>query len=34
MPVTVLDGKPVGDGKPGPISRNLLVEFRKFLSNH
>lgn len=34
MPVTVLDGKPVSDGKPGPISRSLLVEFRKFLSNH
>jgi branched-chain amino acid aminotransferase len=34
MPVTLLDGKPVGDGKPGSISRNLLVEFRKFLSNH
>jgi len=34
LPVTVLDGKPVGDGKPGPISGSLLIEFRKFLSNH
>ena len=34
MPVTVLDGKPVGDGKPGPVSKSLLVEFRKLLSNH
>jgi len=33
MPVTVLDGKPVSDGKPGPVSKALLSEFRKFLSS-
>lgn len=32
MSVTSLDGRPVGDGKPGPISQALLVEFRRLLA--
>ncbi len=29
VPVTSLDGRPIGDGKPGPITRDLLERFRK-----
>lgn len=28
MPVTEIDGKPVGDGKPGPLTRELQERFR------
>jgi branched-chain amino acid aminotransferase len=28
VPVTSLDGRPIGDGKPGPITRDLLERFR------
>jgi branched-chain amino acid aminotransferase len=28
MPVTSIDGKPVGTGSPGPITRNLLSAYR------
>jgi branched-chain amino acid aminotransferase len=31
--VTSLDGRPVGSGKPGPISKSLLAEFRKLLAS-
>ncbi len=27
LPVATLDGKPVGDGKPGPVARRLQAEF-------
>jgi branched-chain amino acid aminotransferase len=33
LPVTLLDGKPVGSGQPGPIAQSLLVEFRKRLAS-
>lgn len=29
VPVTSLDGRPIGDGNPGPITRDLLERFRK-----
>src|SRR5262245_7865388 len=29
VPVTSLDGRPIGAGKPGPITRDLLERFRK-----
>ena len=29
-PVTTLDGRPVGDGKPGPIWRKLYDEFQRY----
>lgn len=28
VPVITLDGKPIGDGKPGPITRQVLCEYR------
>ena len=31
MPVTCLDGKVVGDGKPGPITRSLICLYENFL---
>lgn len=30
MPVVMLDGKPIGDGKPGPVARRLRDEFHRF----
>ena len=30
MPVVAIDGNTIGDGKPGPISRRLREEFRRF----
>jgi branched-chain amino acid aminotransferase len=29
IPVVKVDGRPIGDGKPGPVTRVLLQEFRK-----
>lgn len=29
VPVTSLDGRAIGDGKPGPVTRDLLERFRK-----
>lgn len=29
MPVTVINGRVIGDGRPGPITRRLMEEFRK-----
>lgn len=29
IPVVKLDGRPLGDGKPGPITRKVLAAFRK-----
>jgi branched-chain amino acid aminotransferase len=28
VPVTSLDGRPIGDGKPGPVTRDLLARFQ------
>jgi D-alanine transaminase len=30
VPVTILDGKPVGDGKPGPVYRRALARYLEF----
>jgi D-alanine transaminase len=29
MPVTRMDGRPIGDGQPGPVARRLLEEYRR-----
>ena len=29
IPVVKLDERPIGDGKPGPITRNLMRKFRE-----
>jgi len=29
MPITVINGRPIGDGRPGPITRRLMDEFRR-----
>jgi D-alanine transaminase len=29
MPVVMIDGKPVGDGKPGPVARGLRSRFHE-----
>jgi branched-chain amino acid aminotransferase len=29
VPVASLDGRPIGDGKPGPVTRDLLERFRR-----
>jgi D-alanine transaminase len=29
MPITMVDGRPVGDGKPGPVARALQAAFQK-----
>jgi branched-chain amino acid aminotransferase len=29
MPVTKLDGRVIGDGKPGTLTARLLAEFRR-----
>jgi D-alanine transaminase len=29
MPITTLDGRPIGDGEPGPVSRRLLAAYRE-----
>ncbi len=31
MPLTVLDGKPIGAGKPGPTTRKLMTAFRELI---
>ncbi len=33
LPVTTLDGRAVGSGRPGPIANALLVEFRNLLGS-
>lgn len=32
LPVTAVDGKPVGDGRPGPITRKLMAAYTAFLA--
>jgi len=29
MPVTVINGRPIGDGRPGPVTMRLMEEFRR-----
>ena len=29
-PVTEIDKRPVGNGKPGPITRQLIADFREY----
>ncbi|MBI3322031.1 MAG: aminotransferase class IV [Candidatus Omnitrophica bacterium] len=31
MPVTVIDGRRIGTGRPGPVTKRLLVAFRKLV---
>jgi branched-chain amino acid aminotransferase len=33
MPVTVADGRPIGDGKPGPLTRRLTEAFHALVRN-
>jgi branched-subunit amino acid aminotransferase/4-amino-4-deoxychorismate lyase len=30
MPITVIDGQPVGDGRVGPVTRRLMAIFDEF----
>ncbi len=34
IPVTQIDGRPVGDGTPGPITRQLIADFKKLVNGH
>lgn len=34
MPVVEIDGKPIGNGKPGRITRQLMALFRDFEENY
>jgi D-alanine transaminase len=31
MPIVAIDGEPVGDGVPGPITRKLQAAFEKLI---
>jgi len=31
MPVTFLDGRPIGNGKPGPVTQKLMKLYEEFL---
>ena len=33
MPVTIADGRPIGGGKPGPITRRLTEVFHALVRN-
>jgi branched-chain amino acid aminotransferase len=33
IPVVKLDGRTIGDGKPGPVTRDLTARFKKFARN-
>lgn len=33
IPVTQIDGRPVGTGKPGPITRQLIADFHEFVKH-
>jgi branched-subunit amino acid aminotransferase/4-amino-4-deoxychorismate lyase len=32
IPVTLIDKRPVGDGKPGPVTRQLIGAFRALIA--
>ncbi|MGB9813977.1 MAG: branched-chain-amino-acid transaminase [Thermovenabulum sp.] len=33
IPVVKLDGRPIGNGKPGPITKRLLNDFKEYIEN-
>jgi len=33
IPVVKLDGRPIGNGKPGPITKRLLNDFKEYIKN-
>jgi len=33
IPVTQIDGRPVGNGRPGPITRQLISDFRELVKS-
>ncbi len=33
IPVVKIDGRPIGTGKPGPVTKRLLLEFRKLTNS-
>ncbi len=33
VPVVEIDGRPIGDGKPGPITQDLIARFRELMKN-
>ncbi|MBI3543666.1 MAG: aminotransferase class IV [Deltaproteobacteria bacterium] len=34
MPITTVSGRPIGDGKPGPVTRKLHVAMRKLIKDY
>jgi branched-chain amino acid aminotransferase len=34
MPIRTIDGRPVGDGRPGPLTLRLLADFRDYAPRH
>jgi branched-chain amino acid aminotransferase len=34
IPVTMIDGRPIGTGQPGPITRQLIQDFRDLINHH
>ena len=30
MPIRAVDGRPVGDGRPGPVTRKIIAAFRAY----
>ncbi len=34
LPVRIIDGRAIGDGKPGPVTKKLLNIYRKFVSEN
>ena len=33
IPVSKVDGRPIGEGRPGPVTLQLIDAFRQFVSN-
>jgi branched-chain amino acid aminotransferase len=33
IPVMQIDGRPINSGKPGPITRQLMADFREFVKH-
>ncbi|NMC18796.1 MAG: branched-chain amino acid aminotransferase, partial [Thermogutta sp.] len=34
VPVVKVDSRPIGDGTPGPITRDLMAKFHRLARNH
>ena len=32
MPIVTIDGKPIGDGKPGPITRKIQKSYKDLIA--